>query len=124
MNTRPSLDDKKNKFDIKKHCVLCCKGESKYKLVSTETGMQNLRHAAQDQNDLALLSRIEYKDKFYYHVKNYACYKSYIRKNNVEPLRESREKENIMPQPCNSSRRRFHSLDNASNVRQGKIKNF
>lgn len=73
MNVRPSLDDKKNKFDIKKHCVLCCKGESKYKLVSTESGMRNLRHAAQDQNDFAVLSRICI-GTLYYHVKNYACY--------------------------------------------------
>ena len=115
---KTSLDIKKNKFDIEKHCILCFKGSSKAdKLVSTESGMQKLINAAKTKNDLELLSRIQYVNQFFYHVKNYACYKSYIRETTQEPLVESNEnKENVSSNP---TRRKYRSLDKSFIAREG-----
>ena len=64
MDIKPSFNEFKNKFDVNRHCVICCKVGSKDKLVSTEDGMQNLRHAAQIWNDVPVLSRIQNSNKF------------------------------------------------------------
>ena len=119
MDIRASLDDRKKNFDIRKHFVVCCSGASKEKLVSTKNGMENLRRAAETRKDLVFLSRIQHENKFFYHVTNYACYKSYIRQSSLKPLGESNQNNENINIPSNSSRKRHRSLDNAFLAKEG-----